>query len=156
GDHDASDAERRVELLRLRERVLALIGVEHQQHLMWGRGHYALDDALDLLELIHQMGLAVQASGGVGKHYIHATRLRRLQCIEDHRAGVGAGALRTEERATALRPDGELLDCRGPKGIAGREYHAEVLGLLQPVRELANAGGLARAVHTDREHHERL
>ena len=127
GEHQAGDAQRGVKLLRLRQRVLALVGIEHQQHFVRRLGQHARDHALDLLELIHQVRLAVQPPGGVGQHHIDAARLRRLQRIEDHRARIGAGLLRAEQRAGAFGPDVQLLDRGGAKGIAGGQHHAPAL-----------------------------
>ena len=117
------DAHRLVEFARLGQRVLPLIGVEHQQHLVRRAGIEALDDAPDLLQLLHQVRLAVQPPGGVGEHHVAAARPRRLQRIEHHRARVGAGHLRGEIGAPALRPHLELLDGGGAERIAGGEQH---------------------------------
>ena len=59
GDDQTGHANGRVELFRLCQRVLTLVGVEHQQHLVWCRGVHAAHHALDLAQLIHQMCLAV-------------------------------------------------------------------------------------------------
>ena len=53
-----------------------------------------------------------------------------------------------DRRADALAPDLQLLDRRGAEGVAGGEQHAIIL-LLEPVAELADGGGLARAVDAD-------
>jgi len=79
-----------VELPRLDQCVLALIGVEHQQHLVWRVGVDALDDALDLLQLLHEVRLAVQPPGRVGEHHLVPARTRGGQGIEDHCPGVRA------------------------------------------------------------------
>ena len=54
------------------------------------RGVDALDDAPHLLQLLHQMRLAVQSPGGIGEQHVDAARARRLQRIEHHRARIGA------------------------------------------------------------------
>ena len=140
GDHDAAfggavelgedqpgDPDRLLELARLGERVLALVGIEHQQHLVRGGGVHAREHAPDLLQLFHQVRLAVQAPGGIGEQHVAAAGLGRLQRIEHHRAGVGAGLLRGEGGAGALGPHLQLLDRGGAEGVAGGQQHAQAL-----------------------------
>ena len=66
----------------------------------------------------------MQAPGGIGEQHVAAAGLGRLQRIEHHRAGVGAGLLRGEGGAGALRPYLQLLDRGGAEGVAGGEQHA--------------------------------
>ena len=86
-----------MELLGLRQRVLALVGVEHQQHFVRRTRIDTCDDAFDLLQFFHQVRLAVQAPGCVGQQHVDAARARRLQRIEHHCARIGAGALRHQQ-----------------------------------------------------------
>ena len=55
----------------------------------------------------------------------------------------------------AIGPDAELLDGRGAKRVAGREHHV-LARVRETARELADGGGLARAVHADDQQHEGL
>ena len=55
----------------------------------------------------------------------------------------------------AVGPDAELLDGRGAEGVARREHHV-FARVGETPRELADGGGLARAVHADHEQHEGL
>ena len=55
--------------------------------------------------------------------------------------------------AGAIGPDRKLLDCRRAKRVAGAEHDFLVHLSLQQPRELCDAGGLARAVHTGHENH---
>ena len=145
GDHQAGDADPFVKLLGLGHRVLADGAVEHQQHLVRRPGVQARQHAFDLLELVHEMHLGVQTPGGVRDQDIDVARLRGLQAVVDHRGGLGARGLRHDGHAVAGGPGLELLARRGAKGVAGRQHHAAPLGQ-QPVRELADGGGLAGAV----------
>ena len=61
-DGDARELQSLVKFQRLRERVLALARVEHEQHLVRRRRVEALDHALDLVELVHEPGRGVQAA----------------------------------------------------------------------------------------------
>src|SRR5690606_12636733 len=66
GQHQARDAHCGMELAGLRQCVLALVGIEHQQHLVGSPLIHARQHAADLLQLFHQVRLAVQAPGSVG------------------------------------------------------------------------------------------
>ena len=55
----------------------------------------------------------------------------------------------------AIRPDAELLDGRGAKRVARGEHHV-LARVGEAARELADGGGLARAVHADHQQHEGL
>src|SRR5262249_37701047 len=56
--------------------------------------------------------------------------------------------------SVALRPDFELFDRSGTKRIRGAKHDAAFF-LAQTVGELADAGGFARAVHSDDKDHAR-
>src|SRR6478735_5885604 len=64
GEHHPGDVDRLRELARLGEAVLAGGGVQHQQHLLERTGG-AVDDALELLQLGHEVGLGVEPPSGV-------------------------------------------------------------------------------------------
>src|SRR6476660_4365469 len=53
----------------------------------------------------------------------------------------------SQPRARALRPHLELLDGGGAEGVAGGQQHAAAFAGAAP-RQLADGGGLARAVHS--------
>ena len=84
-------------LQRLRERVLTLARVEHEQDLVRRRRVETLNDALDLLELVHEPGRRMQPARGVGEHDVDAARARRDQRVVDDGRGIGA-------RGPARRP----------------------------------------------------
>jgi hypothetical protein len=63
--------------------------------------------------------------------------------------------LRDEFRAGAGGPDADLLDRCGAEGVARGEHHLQAIGTVA-LRELADGGGLARAVHADHEDGEGL
>jgi hypothetical protein len=63
--------------------------------------------------------------------------------------------LRDELRAGAPRPDAELLDGGRAEGVARRQHHLHPFGAVA-LRELADGGGLARAVDADHEQREGL
>ena len=88
GQHDAGDAGRVGEQLRLAQPVLAGRRVDRQQRLVRGALQLAADHAADLGELGHQIVLGVQASGRVDDHHVAALRVRAGDRLERDRARV--------------------------------------------------------------------
>ncbi len=150
GDDQPGHPQTLVEFLGLRHRVLADGAVEHQQHFMRRPGIQAGEHALDLLELVHQMSLGVQASRGVGDQDIDIAGACGLQPVEDDGGGLCAALLGDDGNLIALGPHLQLLARRGAKSVAGGQHDAAPLGE-QPVRQFADGGGLAGAVDS---HHQ--
>src|SRR5680860_1264891 len=104
-------------------RSSAASDVYKRQHVLWLAGIGAVDDALYLLELFHEVVLGVQPSGCVDEQQVVVAGLAELRAVEGHRrrvAVVGAGDRRDAE---ALAPDRQLGATGGPKGVAGGEHH---------------------------------
>ena len=128
GQHQARDAERGVKLLRLRQRVLALIGIEHQQHLVRRLGHRraAMTRLTFLSSSIRCVWLcsrpAVSAS---------STSMPRacadLSASKITAPGSAPVCCALNSDAGALGPDVQLFDGGGAEGIAGGEQHAQAL-----------------------------
>ena len=89
GEHHAGDVDRLGELPGLREPVLPGGRVEDEQHLL-ERARRAVDDAPELLELGHEVGLGVETAGGVDEHEVGVAARGRAHRVVDDRAGVGA------------------------------------------------------------------
>ena len=96
--------DRLLELLRLADRVLAGVAVEHEQHLVRRAGQLLAHHALDLRELVHQALVGLQAAGGVDDHDVEAARARRLERVERDRRGIAAGLAAHDLDAGALAP----------------------------------------------------
>src|SRR5262245_221727 len=120
GEHDTRDVDHLGELLRLGEPVLARGGIEDEQHLL-ERAGCAVDDALELLELVHQVDLGVQTSGGVDEDEVGVAALGRAHRVEDHRPGIGALLPAHDARAHHVGPVGELLGGCGAEGVSSGE-----------------------------------
>ena len=154
GDDETGDAQRFVKRLYLRQRVLAVVGVQHNKHFVRCARQRLVDHAFDLFDLFHQMQLRGQAPGGIGQHDIDAARGRRLYGVVHHRSGVAPG-LADDGNVIARAPFGQLLACRGAKGVAGGQQHGFTLRL--PImREFADGGGFARAIHPREQDHRGL
>src|ERR1041385_705965 len=65
GDNEAGERDGLVKLARLVERVHAGGGVEHEQGFMRRAGELAAHDAVNLLQLLHQVVLGVQPASGI-------------------------------------------------------------------------------------------
>jgi hypothetical protein len=114
--------QRVVEGLHLRQRVLAGVAVDDQQHFVRRAVHALADHALDLLQLFHQVQLGRQAAGGIDHDHVHAARLARLHRVEGDRGRV-ARFLRNHGDVVALAPDHQLLARGGAEGVAGGQQH---------------------------------
>ena len=82
----AGDVDGRGELLGLAHAVLAGGRVDREQRLVRRAGQLALEHAAHLLELGHQVGLGVQAPGGVEQHDARAGLLGLLDRVPGDRA----------------------------------------------------------------------
>ena len=76
GHDDAGDTNHVAEDLGLGVRVLTDRRVEHQQYRMRCRGIDLFQDAHDLLQFAHQIGLVVQPPGGVDQQHVGALLAR--------------------------------------------------------------------------------
>ena len=109
GKDDAGDTSGLLKLLGLDEAVLAGGGVQHQQSLPGTVGQFPVNDAGDLVELVHQVLLVVQPPGGVHQHRVHPSGLGRAHGIVHHGGGVRPLVLLDDLHTGALGPDGQLL-----------------------------------------------
>ena len=82
-----------------------------------------VDDAVDLLQLAHQVRLRVQPAGGVHDEHVEAARLGLLAGVVGHAGRVAALLVLDDLAADPLAPDGQLLDGRGAEGVAGGDHH---------------------------------
>ncbi len=71
----------------------------------------------NLLQLFHQVRFILQTPGGIGNQYVNMARLRRLNGVENHRGGVGAGVLGDHRDIITLAPDLQLFHRRRTEGI---------------------------------------
>ena len=70
GQHRAGHFHRFAEEPRLDEAVLAGGGVDGKQGFMGAAGYLLGDNPADLLELLHQINLGMQAAGGVDDYHV--------------------------------------------------------------------------------------
>src|SRR5579884_2046939 len=151
--HDAGDVDRLGELARLDQPVLTGRRVDHEQDLLQRAGR-PLDDAPELLQLLHQVDLRVEPPRGVDEHEVGVTARRRAHRVEHDRARVRALLPAHELRADAAGPRGELLRGRGAERVRrGEDDTLAVVDLV--LRELGDRRRLPHAVHADEHLHAR-
>ena len=114
-----------------------------------------LDHAADLRQLLHEVGLRVQAAGRVDDDDVVAARRRGFDRVVGDSSWVAAALGADEVRLRAVGPDLELLLGGGAEGVRGGDDHRAAV-LVQVVRELPDRRRLARAVDADDEEHARL
>ena len=112
-----------------------------------------LEDADDLLQLAHQIGLVVQPPGGVDQQNLGAILPCPFESVIGQPGGIGAGRPGHHRTAGALAPDLQLLDRGGAEGVAGRQHHG-FAGLAVLLGELADRRRLAAAIDTDDQDHK--
>ena len=135
--------------------VLAGGRIQDQYGVVRRFGIEFLDNAGNLLQLLHKIVFVVEPPGGVDQQHVGVLRFRLLQRAEGEAGGIGAMLAGDELRTGAIGPDLKLLDRGGAEGVAGGHDHAlavcaELLG------QLADGGGLADAVDAGDQHHMRL
>src|SRR6266542_1059185 len=154
GEDDTSDVHGLLEAGGLGDGVLAVGGVEHQEHLVGGVGQRLAHHAPHLLELGHQVLFCVEPPRGVTNNDVEAFALRPFDGIEDHGRGISSLFAFHHRHSGALSPDLQLLGGGGAEGVAGRQQH--LLAVAGPARrQLADGSGLADAVDVDGEDHTR-
>src|SRR6056297_338197 len=151
-DDHAGKVDGLVEPLGLLEPVLAGDGVEHQPDLLRLAGIGLADHAADLLQLLHQVVLRVEAPGGVDEQQVGALRLAGRGRVVRDRSGVASVRSRLGGHAQPVAPHAELRGAGGAERVAGSEHHASAKALVV-LTELRDRRGLADAVHAD-DHHD--
>ena len=115
----------------------------------------ALDDAVHLHQLFHQVRFRVQPPRGVDDHNVGTAALGRRERVEDHRARVRALLMRDHIDAGPLAPLLKLVDRRRSESV-GRSQD-ELLALRSiNVRQLPDTSRLPRTVHSDYQDDRRL
>ena len=108
----------------------------------------AVGHAADLLQLLDQVDLGVQAPGRVGQHQVVAPGRGPLHGVEDDGARVAALGTADDLGAGALGPHAQLVGGGGPEGVPGGQQDRSPGGRLPP-GQLADGGRLAHAVDPD-------
>src|SRR3954471_4269811 len=154
GEDESGDAQRLVELSRLRDRVLARRRVDDEQDLVRRAGMCLLERALDPLELVHQPGLGVEPSGRVAERGVDLLHLRARDGVEEDGSRIAAVLPPHDRHLRSIGPDIELLARRRAERVAGAKDDLPSR-LPEPRSELPDRRRLSRSVHPDHHHHLR-
>ncbi len=142
-----------VKSLACLQAVLASCRVHDEEGLMWGAGNQLGGGAAHLVQLFHQVGLGVEAAGGVDDEDLGGTGFGGGAGVVERGGGVAALPGLDDGDVGAGGPDLELLDGGGAEGVGGAEQDGTSLSG-EVGGELAGGGGLAGAV--DADHHDDL
>ena len=104
GDREPGHPHRLREAPRLDEPVLSGGGVQHEQGFV-RRGRVQLPEhPPHLRQLLHEPGLGVQASRGIGDQHVRRPRGGRLQGVEDDRSRIRPRLLGDHRNAVSFPP----------------------------------------------------
>ena len=126
GQEDPRQAGELQELARLGDGVLADRRVEDEQGFEAGLGELADDDPLDLLELVHEVGVGMDAARGVDEEDVALLGLERLGGVEDDGRRVGAVGALDDGNAELLCPRARAVP--GPRPGRCRPRRARPAG----------------------------
>ena len=137
-------------------RVLARGRIEHEEAGVRRGGVELLQHPVDLLKLIHQVRLVLQASCRIDDQHVGLGGARTFKRLKREARGIGTGfGARDHRAARAAPPDLQLLDRGGAEGVSRHQGHRAALGA-ELARELANGRGLAGAIYARDQNHVRL
>ena len=139
-----------IELLCLVYGVLPGGCVQHEQGFARCVRQLARDDAVDLGQLVHQVGLVVQTARGVHDDDIAAARLGRGDRVKYDRRRIGALAVTHDVRTRAFCPDFKLVSRRRAEGVRRTQHDLFALADIAGC-QLADRRGLAHAVDADHQ-----
>src|SRR6202044_3403466 len=117
GEDDTGDVGGLGEEACLLQTVLAGGCVDDEEGLVRSAGQEALGGAAHLVELLHEVGLGVEAAGGVDEKDASVAGLGGGEGVEERGGGIATLARLDEVDVGALGPDFELLDGSGAEGI---------------------------------------
>ncbi len=139
----------------LLEGTRLLDGVVAGQRISDENGEMRLDHALDLLHLVHEVGVGLHAPGGIDQYHVPLAGLGMLQSIVGYGRRIAPGLVLDDLAAQAVRMNGDLLDGPGPEGVGGGKDHGEALAL-QTLGQLGDGSGLTSSINSKEHHDDRL
>ncbi|GBE12838.1 hypothetical protein BMS3Abin13_01130 [bacterium BMS3Abin13] len=117
---------------------------------MRGASHFLADHPLDLFQLLHEIHLGVQATGGVDDNDIKGVGGSIFDTVKNDRGRIDAGLPGHHLHPGPFSPDPELIDSRGPEGIAGHQQD-RMTGTGKLGGNLADGRRLAHPVDADHQ-----
>ena len=114
-----------------------------------------LNNAVDLLQLVHQVGLIMQAACSINEQNISLTRNSSLHGIKDNCCRVCTLSMTDNVTVSAFAPNLQLLAGCGAEGVACCQNNL-ILEQCKVVCQLADGRSFAYAVNADNEDNRRL
>ena len=93
----------------------------------------------------------MQTTGGINEHQVAAALIGLVEHVIAHARRIGTAVTLDNRYAGTLTPHIELLDSGGAEGVGRTDHHVLAAGG-HGARNLADRGGLAGAVDTDKQH----
>src|SRR5258705_3473839 len=103
---------------------------------------------MQLLQLLHEVVLGVQPTGGIHEKIRNLARLRGGHGVVGNRRGISPISARDNFDVETLTPKLDLFDRCGPECIASGEEHTLTTGL-NKFGELGGGRGFSSAVGSD-------
>src|SRR5438445_6287659 len=111
-------------------------------------GEFFVDDAMDLVQLLHEVVLRVEPASGVDQEVTGISGLSSDNGVVGHRRGISAVFGSDDRNVNALAPKFDLFDGGGAKCVASSEED-RLLSRLEQVSKFSGGGGFAGPVHAD-------
>ncbi len=149
GQHHTGERQGRVEGTRGIGGILAGHTVHHEQ------GLDRIHGSVQALDLLHHVGVDVQAPGGIDDQHIHVLPAGRIECRLGNGERILVGLAGKEGHVHFAGQGAQLLDGRRAIHIATGDHDRFLAPLLEPACQLRRTGGLARALQAGHQHHRR-
>ena len=149
GENHAGQIERRTEGSRGVHGILARHGVDDEQALRRVHG------GIDLLHLVHEALVDVQASGGIDDEHVEHAALRLLESVASDFRGRIRRAGWEKLRTDLLRESLQLQDRGGSPHVRAHEQDAFFFTLNQPACKLGSSGRFTCALQTCQQYDDR-
>jgi hypothetical protein len=144
-----------VKLASLSQRVLPNRGIQDQQHFMWCTGQFLADHPFDLPQLVHQIGLGVQATRRVDEDHVHHPGFGCNDTVEGHSSWIGTMSLANDLHSHPIPPHLKLINSGCTKGISSDKKRSPP-ALHHPLCNFRDGGCLSNAVDSNDKGDKRL
>ena len=118
-------------------------------------GNFALNNAVNFFQLVHQVSLIMQTACGINEENICLTRNSSLHCIKNNCRWVCTLSVTDNVAVRTLAPDLQLLACRSAEGITCCQNNL-VFEQSEVICQLADSSSLAYAVNANNQNNRRL
>ena len=117
--------------------------------------NFALNNAVNFFQLVHQVSLVMQSSCSINKEDICLTRNRCLHSVKDNCRRISTFCMADNVAMRTLAPNLQLLACRSAEGIACCQNNL-VFEQSEVICQLADSSSLAYTVNANNKNNRRL